>query len=101
MFHLIPETQIVFLKVNANGPTFDISEAQGVIHQLEEQLREAQAVKEELEASNRELEKFVQNLEEGNATAATAETEKSGENAKPVGSSTEPEKTDVHQVRES
>ena len=65
------------------------------------EVEEAQAVKEELEASNRELEKFVQNLEEGNATPATAETEKSGENSKPVESVTEPEKTDVHQVRES
>ena len=87
--------------MNANGPTFDISEAQGVIHQLEEQLREAQAVKEELEASNRELEKFVQNLEEGIASEATAETEKSGEKSNPVDRVAESEKTDVHQVRDS
>ena len=87
--------------MNTDGPAFCISEAQGVIHQLEEQLREAQAVKEELEASNRELEKFVQNLEEGNASEATAETEKSGENSKPADSVTESEKTDVHQVRVS
>ena len=61
-------------------------------------MKAAQAVKEELESSNRELEKFVQNLEEGNATVA-AETEESEENSKPVDSATEPEKTDVHQVR--